>query len=223
MPIKLFITGTDTDVGKTYITVGILNAFKKNKYSTLGIKPVASGCIRNNGNLQNQDALSLQQASSIQLHYHQINPFAFEPAIAPHIAAFQCNREMTIQDLKQKTQYALQYPADICLIEGVGGWYAPLNQTETMADYVKTVGLKTILVVGMRLGCINHALLTYRAILGDKVDVVGWIANCINPKMNFYQENINTLKQWLPIPCLGVVDYKRKVEDVIDISGLVGL
>lgn len=221
MPTKLFITGTDTDIGKTYIAVGILNAFKKNKYSTLGIKPLASGCIRNNGAMQNPDALSLQQASSILLHYHQINPFAFEPAIAPNIAAAQVNREITVQELKQKTQYALQHPADVCLVEGVGGWYVPLNSSETMADYVKITGLTALLVVGIRLGCINHALLTYKAIQQDNVPIIGWIANCIDPKMNYRQENINTLKERLPIPCLGVVEYQKRPEDVIDIKSLI--
>ena len=218
MTVKLFITGTDTDVGKTYITLGILNAFKKQKYSTLGIKPVASGCVKNNGHLQNADALALQQNSSILLHYHQINPFAFEPPISPNIAAAEAKRDITVHELKQKTQYALQHPADICLVEGVGGWYVPLNRTETMADYVKTIGLNTILVVGVRLGCINHTLLTVQAILRDNVALVGWIANCIDPQMSHRQENIDTLKECLPIPCLGVVNYMQKVEEGIDIK-----
>lgn len=218
MSIKLFITGTDTDVGKTYITLGILNAFKKQKYSTLGIKPVASGCTKNNGQLQNADALALQQSSSILLHYHQINPFAFEPPISPNIAAAQAKRDITVLELKQRTQYALQFPSDICLVEGIGGWYCPLNRTETMADYVKAMGLKTLLVVGMRLGCINHTLLTYRAIQQDNISVVGWIANCIDPRMSHPQESIDTLRERLPSPCLGVVGFQQQAEEGIDIN-----
>jgi len=215
MSNKLFIAGTDTNVGKTYVTVGVLNAFKNNKYSTLGIKPIATGCERIHGHLQNQDALDLQAASSIQLHYHQINPFALEPPVSPNIAARQIAREITVQELKLKTQYAIQYPADICLIEGVGGWYVPINQKETMADFVKALDLRVILVVGIRLGCINHTLLTYKAMMNDKVPLLGWIANCVDPKLPAREDAINTLKDWLPIPCLGVVDYKGKVETSI--------
>lgn len=218
MSVKLFITGTDTDVGKTYVSVGILNAFKKQKFSTLGIKPVSSGCVRNHGTLQNEDALRLQQASSIQLHYHQINPFAFEPAIAPHIAAHQIGREMLAAELKQKTQYALQYPADVCIAEGAGGWYVPLNRKETMADFIKLTSLKVVLVVGIRLGCINHTLLTYQAILQDKVPLIGWVANCVDPNMSALKENITFLQEWLPIPCLGVVEHGGRVEDAVDIN-----
>lgn len=223
MSLKFFITGTDTNVGKTYISVGILNAFNQLKYSTLGIKPIATGCTRYNGILQNEDALLLQHASSIKLHYHQINPFAFEPAISPNIAAQYSQREINVHEIKQKTQYALQYPADICLIEGAGGWYAPINQNETIADYVKTVDLKTILVIGLRLGCLNHTLLTYKAMLHDNINIAGWIANCIDPNMHAIQENILTLQEMLPIPCLGIVGYQEKSENVIDVKSLMAL
>lgn len=222
-PIKLFITGTDTDVGKTYITVGILNAFKNQKYSTLGIKPVASGCVKSHDQLHNADALSLQENSSILLHYHQINPFALLPPISPNIAAKEAGRLITVQELKQKTQYALQFSADICLVEGIGGWYVPLNHTETMADYVKAIGLKTVLVVGIRLGCLNHALLTYQAMINDGVAVAGWVANCIDPHMSHIEENINTLRELLPAPCLGVVGFQQKAEEGIDLNGFIGI
>lgn len=215
MSIKLFITGTDTDVGKTYITTGILNVFNQQKCSTLGIKPVASGCTLINGVLQNADALALQNVSSIKLPYHQINPIALEPAIAPHIAAAQKNHKITLHELKEKTQYALQYPADICLVEGAGGWYTPLNDEETMADYVKAIELKVILVVGIRLGCINHAILTYKAIKQHKISVAGWIANCIDPTMQAYNENIACIKKFLPTPYLGRVDYGETVLEAI--------
>lgn len=223
MANKFFITGTDTDIGKTHIAVGILNTFKKNKYSTLGLKPVASGCHYKNGHLYNSDALLLQQASSIQLHYHQINPFAFEPAIAPHIAAERLEREITVHEIKQKTQYAIQYPADICLIEGVGGWYVPLNRTETMADFIKATQLQVILVIGIRLGCINHALLTYKSILADQVKIAGWIANCVDPMMSARLENIETLKTWIKEPCLGIVDYEGSVEKAISVEQIMCL
>jgi dethiobiotin synthetase len=223
MANKFFITGTDTDIGKTHVAVGILNTFKKQKYSTLGIKPLASGCHYKNGHLQNADALLLQQASSIQLLYHQINPFAFEPAIAPHIAAEREAREISVHELKQKTQYAIQYPADLCLIEGVGGWYMPLNEKETMADFIKATQLPVIIVIGIRLGCLNHALLTYKAILADQVPIAGWIANCVDPMMHARAENIAALKAWIKEPCLGVVEYEGSVEKAISIEQVMAL
>lgn len=223
MSIKLFVTGTDTDAGKTYVASGILNAFKKQKYSTLGIKPIASGSTVYEGILKNADALALQEASSIKLHYHQINPIALEPAIAPHIAAQQLGREITVHELKQKTQYALQYPADICLVEGAGGWYVPLNDKETLADYVKTVDLKVLLVVGIRLGCINHAILTHRAIEQCNIPIVGWIANCVDPLMQAYEENILTLKKWLTTPCLGKISHQQKIEESFDINNIISV
>ena len=194
---------------------------KKLKYSTLGIKPIASGCIKKNGQLQSEDAWALQQNSSILLHYHQINPIAFEPPISPNIAAREANRILTVQELKQKTQYALQFSADICLVEGVGGWYVPLNHQETMADYVKATGLRALLVVGVRLGCLNHTLLTYQAILQDQVPIVGWIANCIDPHMSHVEENLNTLREFLPIPCLGVIGFEQKAEEGVNINRLM--
>ncbi|HEX2549828.1 MAG TPA: dethiobiotin synthase [Gammaproteobacteria bacterium] len=221
MPTKLFIAGTDTDIGKTYVSTGILNFFKKNRFSTLGLKPIASGCYRKNGLLFNSDALQLQNASSIQLHYHQINPFAFEPAISPNIAADLIARELTVHELKQKTQYAIQYPADICLIEGVGGWCVPLNQRETMADFVKATQLKVILVIGIRLGCINHAILTYKTMLSDNISIAGWIGNCIDPMMSARDENIATLKEWIKAPLLGVIDYEGSVENSMQLEPLL--
>ncbi len=214
MTIKIFITGTDTDAGKTYIATGILNVFNQHNYSTLGIKPVASGCKLHHGILYNADALALQAASSIQLPYHKINPYAFEPAIAPHIAATQIDCELSVEELKIRTEEALQYPADLCIVEGAGGWYVPLNDKETLADYVKATELNVILVVGIRLGCINHAILTHKAIENDGIPIVGWIANCINPHIKECGEIILTLKRWLKTPCLGVVGHNKNVDDI---------
>lgn len=221
MAIKLFVTGTDTDAGKTYISTGILNAFNKHNYSTLGIKPIASGCELRNGVLYNADALALQQASSIKLPYHKINPYAFEPAIAPHIAAQRVHCNVPVNELIKRTEEALQYPTDLCLVEGAGGWYVPLNDKETMADYVKATGLKVILVVGIRLGCINHAILTHKAIEHDDVPIAGWIANCMIPPREEHDEIIFTLNKWLKSPCLGIVGYNEHVDNVIPINNLI--
>lgn len=207
MTKKYFVTGTDTGVGKTYITAGILNAFRQNKFSTLGIKPVASGGKYHNGHLVNEDALVLQEASSIKLHYHQINPFCLEPPIAPHIAAELVQQRLTVAALKQRTQYAIEFPADLCLIEGAGGWYTPLNAKETLADFVKALQLPVILVIGMRLGCINHTLLTLNALKQDGVILAGWIANCIDPEMPVLQENLAFFREYIKAPCLGIVGW----------------
>lgn len=208
--LKLFITGTDTDVGKTYVSVGLLNAFNRLGYSTLGIKPVASGCFQKQNKLHSHDALALQQASTIKLCYEQINPFAFKPPIAPNIAAHKEERALNVALLNQKTQYAREYAANICLIEGVGGWHVPLNEHETMADFVSSNQFKVILVTGIHLGCINHSILTLKAIQQDNIHAVGWIANCLENKIAYRYEIISTLQKWLPIPYLGCINYQCK-------------
>ena len=183
MQLKLFITGTDTNVGKTYISAGILSALNQLGWSTLGIKPVASGCELTNDELCNEDTLSHLQHSSIKLAANQITPFAFEPAIAPHIAAQKTGCTLSVAEINQKTALALETPANVSVIEGCGGWHTPLNALETMADFVVTNQLKVILVVGMRLGCINHSLLTFRAMQQEGAEVIAWIANCVDPNM----------------------------------------
>lgn len=212
MKHKIFITGTDTHIGKTYISVGLLKLFTQWGYTTLGLKPLATGGIRQNSFLYNADALALQQASSVKLAYYRLNPFCFEPPIAPHIAAASLKKTLSVELLKRKTEYGLYYPVDVCLVEGIGGWYVPLNNLETMADYVISCDLSVILVVGIRLGCLNHALLTYQAIQSKKTMLLGWIANCLNPERNDNEAMIVSLKQWLPIPFLGTVEYKEKPE-----------
>lgn len=206
-PLKLFITGTDTGVGKTHISIGLLNHFNQHGLSTLGIKPIATACTA----LRNADAFALQRVSSIKLNYQQINPIAFAPAIAPHIAAAQVNYPLSVRTLLNKCHLALTYPADVCVVEGVGGWRVPLNEYETMADFVKQSSLKVVLVVGMRLGCLNHAILTYEAMQHDQVSILGWIANCIDPHMLALNENIATLQKWFPMPCWAIINYAENL------------
>jgi dethiobiotin synthetase len=207
MSLKIFITGTDTNIGKTYISTLLLKKFNQQGYSTLGIKPIASGCENINGKLVSADALALQQASSIKLPYELINPIALQPAIAPHIAATQQNIKLTSHLLREKCEAALNYPAQVTIIEGAGGWHTPLNDNETLADFVTLMKWNVILVVGIRLGCLNHALLTYQAMLQAKVPLLGWVANCLDPSMEAQQENIETLQRYLTIPCLNVVPF----------------
>lgn len=212
MTQHIFITGTDTNIGKTYVTTGLLQQLKQQGYATIGLKPLSSDCSLNSeGKLRNEDACSLQQAASINLPYEVVNPFAFAPPIAPHIAAVAEGITLTVDQLNEKLKPALDHIADFCLIEGVGGWRMPLNQQETMADFVKENNFPVILVVGLRLGCLNHSILTAQAILSDNVSLMGWIANCIDPHMEFVDENIEMLQSWIKAPLLGKVGYNQEM------------
>lgn len=153
----------------------------------------------------------LQQASSIKLDYHLINPIAFTPPIAPHIAAQLENTTLSVEQLTKHCQAALNHLADVCLIEGVGGWHVPLNDHETMADFVRENKFEVILVIGMRLGCLNHAILTEKAMLAEKINLIGWIANCIDGDFLYMKENITTLKNHLIAPCLDVINHFNTV------------
>lgn len=206
--MRIFVTGTDTDVGKTYISCGLLDAFQQNGLSTIGIKPVASGCDQMEDGLRNQDALALQAHASLRLPYELINPIAFVPAIAPHIAAAQINYDLSIPNILAKCAAALDTAADIHLIEGAGGWLVPLNQDQTFADLAKALRAKIILVVGMRLGCINHTLLTAEAIKNRGCELLGWVANCIDPEMKHLDDNILTLREHIAAPLLSTVPYQ---------------
>ncbi len=201
-----FITGTDTNVGKTLIAAGLLVAAKQRGLTTAALKPVAAGCEKTEDGLRNDDALLLQSVMTQSLHYDQINPYALEAAIAPHIAAQQEKRSLSIDRLSGFCRGVLS-SANFTLVEGAGGWRVPLNARETLADLAKNLNLPVIIVVGVRLGCINHALLTFEAVVRDGLGVAGWVANCIDADMPVLQENIESLKTRLPVPCLGVVPF----------------
>ena len=203
-----FIAGTDTGVGKTTISVRLLKQYEKEGLSTLGIKPVASGCHVTGGRLQNNDALALQSASTIKLPYDAINPFAYAEPIAPHIAASKCGDDLSVEKLLNKTRDALSVDADVILVEGVGGWCVPLNDDELMSDFVSALNLQVILVVGMRVGCLNHAIQTFHQLCSDKIELVSWVANCIDPNMCYIGENIVALEKYFQLPCKEVVEFR---------------
>lgn len=198
------ITATDTHAGKTIVTAGLLKSLTQQGYRTLGFKPVASGCQITEQGLRNEDALALMQASSIKLDYTEVNPYAFEAAIAPHIAAalagIEINPEWIVASIRDQ-----QGKADYVLVEGVGGWLVPLNPEQTLADLARLLDYKIILVVAMRLGCINHALLTAQAIEQSGLVLAGWIANAgrQSEEMLHLKENITSLKKRLTAPFLG--------------------
>lgn len=202
---KFFIAGTDTDVGKTVVAAGLLAAANQQGLSTVAIKPIAAGCEQTPDGLRNDDALLLQQTMSLSLPYEQVNPVALAPAIAPHIAADQEGRRLRVAQLAGYCRGVFMQRSDLLLVEGAGGWRVPLNAVETLAGLAKELNLPVILVVGMKLGCINHALLTVEAIQRDGVALAGWVANSVNGEMPCYQENLATLNEQIPAPCLGCI------------------
>lgn len=201
-----FVTGTDTNVGKTVIAAGLLVAAKNKGLTTAALKPVAAGCEVTAEGLRNSDALLLQSVITQKLDYDQINPYALEAAIAPHIAAQQEKRSLSVDRLSGFCRGVLS-SAHFTLVEGAGGWRVPLNARETLADLAKNLDLPVIVVVAIRLGCISHTLLTFEAIVRDGLAVAGWVANCVDADMPVLQENIDSLKLRLPIPFLGVVPF----------------
>ncbi len=201
-----FITGTDTHVGKTLVTGGLLIAAKQMGLSTAALKPVASGCDMTDAGLRNQDALILHANITQTLTYEQINPYAFAEPIAPHIAAQRAKRSVSVDRLVGFCRGVLS-SADLTLIEGAGGWRVPINAKETLADLARQLQTPVILVVAVRLGCINHALLTCEAILRDGLPLAGWVANCTDNTMPAMEENIQSLMNRIPAPCLGVIPY----------------
>ena len=200
-----FVTGTDTDVGKTVVTAGLIEAANQAALSTAAIKPVAAGCESTESGLQNTDALQLQAAASHPLTYQQVNPVALEAAIAPHIAATEEGKQLSASRLSGFCRGLTLLPVDMLFIEGAGGWRVPLNNRETLADIPKQLNSEVILVVGLRLGCINHALLTAEAIRRDGLSLAGWVGNILHADMPRLDENIDTLKRLIPEPCLGIV------------------
>ncbi|MDA7852199.1 dethiobiotin synthase [Porticoccaceae bacterium] len=201
----LFITGTDTDVGKTVVACGFLAAANQQGLRTAAIKPVAAGCELTEQGMTNSDALQLQAAASHQLSYQQINPIALEPAIAPHIAAAEAGVRLSASRLVGYCRGVSLMPVDLVLIEGAGGWRVPINSRETLADVARELNCAVIVVVAMRLGCLNHALLTMEAIRRDGLQIAGWVANILDEDMPRLEQNIDTLKQCINEPCLGTV------------------
>lgn len=199
-----FVTGTDTDVGKTAISCALLVAAAGVGLRTAAVKPVAAGCDANG---QNEDALQLMASMTEPLEYCQVNPVALEEAIAPHIAAQNEGRRVQAARLAGLCRGVMLGAADFVLVEGAGGWRVPLNRRETLADLAIELRVPVILVVAMRLGCINHALLSAEAVRRDGLHLAGWVANQPGESMSCYQENLDTLRDLLPAPLLGEVPH----------------
>lgn len=201
-----FITGTDTDVGKSWVTVGLMAKLQQQGHRVVGMKPVASGCTDTAEGLRNADALLLQGQASTAVDYDLINPYAFRPAIAPHLAAAQAGQRIKLGKITERF-IRLKGMADYVLVEGVGGWLVPLNDEESVADLALALKLPVILVVGMRLGCINHALLTAEAIRASGCTLAGWVANTLSNDMPELTQNIRAIEARIDAPLLGVVPH----------------
>ncbi len=201
-----FVTGTDTGVGKTLVTAALLRALRDAGHRVAGMKPVAAGAEAGPEGPANGDALLLQSESSVRLPYAIVNPCLYEPAIAPHIAAAEAG--VAIDTARIAAAHArLAAAADVVVAEGAGGFLVPLDASRTMADLPGLLGMDVILVVGLRLGCLNHALLTAEAIAARGLALAGWVGNIIDPHFARREANLETLHGRLPAPCLGVVPW----------------
>lgn len=202
--MSYFVTGTDTGVGKTLVCCALLHAFAARGKRVAGFKPVAAGC---GGDEHNEDAVALRAASSMQLTYGQVNPYCFPRAIAPHLAARHSGVRIELSRILASYR-ELAGQADEVIAEGAGGFLVPLNDKQTGADLAQQLGLPVILVVGMRLGCLNHALLTAAAVTASGLKLAGWVANSPDEEMPALQENIGALRERLPVPLLGVIGHQ---------------
>ncbi len=197
--MSYFVTGTDTNIGKTLIASALLHHFSAFGYKVVGMKPVAAGGF--------EDVQQLLAASNVTAPTECVNPYAFTLAVAPHLAAQQAHRTVELQRILSAFQ-SLSQLADHVIVEGVGGWRVPLNDTEDSADLAVKLGLPVILVVGVRLGCLNHALLTAEAIAARGLTLAGWVANCVERDMPLRDENIAALQRRLSAPLIGIVPFQ---------------
>ena len=218
-PHGFFVTGTDTGVGKTLVACALLHAFAALGKSTIGMKPVAAGGEETAQGLRNDDVEALLAASSIKAPRNLINPYALKPAIAPHIAARRAGIEIDLPVIKNAFSQLIGM-ADLVIVEGVGGFKVPLNSRADSADLATLLDLPVILVVGMRLGCLNHALLTAEAVESRGLQLAAWVANCLDPQMQALEENIAALKARLKQAPLSVLEFAASPQPVEVAAGL---
>ncbi len=209
MTRSFFVTGTDTGVGKTLVTAALLRRLREAGHSVAGMKPIAAGVVAGPEGPANEDALLLQSESSVRHPYVIVNPWLFEPAIAPHIAAAEAGREIDTARIVAAHEH-LCAAAEFVLAEGAGGFLVPLDPRRSCADLPSLLGMNVVLVVGLRLGCLNHALLTAEAITARGLVLTGWIGNHIDPRFARPEANLATLESRIPAPCLGVVPWMAK-------------
>ncbi|MGE0971301.1 dethiobiotin synthase [Klebsiella sp. WOUb02] len=219
---RYFVTGTDTEVGKTVSSCALLQAANLRGRKSAGYKPVASGSELTEQGLRNDDALALQRHSRVALSYEQVNPFAFAEPTSPHIISADEGRPITVAALSAGLR-ELEKQADWLLVEGAGGWFTPLSETLSFADWVQEERLPVILVVGIKLGCINHALLTAQAVRQAGLPLAGWIANDVQPPGKRHREYLATLKRLLPAPMLGEIPWLEEASPREDLGRYLDL
>ena len=227
--IKLFITATDTDAGKTYVAQALTSALVEQNYRVAVFKPISAGCrlvhMAEGDVLINEDAEQLMNQSNCSQSITEINPIAFQPAIAPHIAAKLIDTEITMSEIHASYKHIVNRASDCLITEGAGGWRLPLGNGKYLSEFVQLTEQKVILVVNMKLGCLNHAVLTYETIIADGLDCLGWVANCPEP-MAYLSENISELKTLISSPLLAQLGFQtdiNKAASAIDLSPITKL
>ena len=220
-----YVTGTDTGAGKTLASCALLHALRARGLRAVGMKPLASGCERTAQGLRNDDALALQAASDPRPDYGDLNPFALPAATAPQLAAREVGIDVRIEPLLA-AHARLLLQADRVVVEGVGGWAAPLSDTLDQATLVQTLGIPVVLVVGLRLGCLSHARLTARAVAADNCHLIGWIGSAVEPAFDRQAEYLDLLSDALSVPCLGVLPHMQppdpeELARMLDLRGLL--
>jgi len=218
MHAAYFVVGTDTDVGKTYVSSALLRHFVAQGYQSVGMKPVASGCQMDAQlGLVNADAQALLVSGNMPADMNVLNPYRFLPAIAPHIAAQQAGIAIDMEHIL-RAYGSLANEAEVVVVEGAGGFLTPISAQQSLADLAEQLAIPIILVVGMRLGCINHALLTVEAIQARGLRLAGWVANSLAPSMPYFEENLSTLQQAIAAPCLSVVSWQGEAQFKLSLS-----
>ena len=208
-----FITGTDTDVGKTVCTKALLQAASKQHKSTLAYKPISAGCEETHLGLRNEDALILQQNSTLKVGYDEVNPIAYKQPIAPHIAAIENEQPICLTLINQGLDFLQQQQAQFLFVEGAGGWHLPINNQQLFSEWVIERQLPVIVIIGLKLGCLNHALLTVKTIEQSGLTIAGWVANHLQHDMPYVEQNINTLKEFIDAPLLGTIPFLGNINE----------
>ncbi len=207
----LFVTGTDTEVGKTLVAAALVHAYRRTGITAAGMKPIAAGCQAIDGKWRNEDVDAMLDASSPGIVVDDINVHLYREPIAPHIAAARSGTQIDIPSIVAR-HARLAGKVDAVVVEGAGGFLVPLNEHDTFADLAIALGLPVVLTVGMRLGCINHALLTQETVVARGLPFAGWVANRVTPQMDAYDENLATLHALLRAPCLGVIPHQPGID-----------
>lgn len=207
----VFVTGTDTGCGKTHTSVALIRALRAQGLRVAGFKPVAAGADWRDGELRNDDASALLAASGLGLPYAAVNPYCFAPAIAPHLAAAEAQVTISFDPIHAAFEQ-VRAASDFVVVEGAGGWRVPLGAGFDIQGLALALGLPVVLVVGLRLGCLNHALLSEQVINSSGAKLLGWVGSQVDPGMPRLQENIATLETALSVPCLGILPYRGAAE-----------